>query len=248
MENEPSQATQIPANEGAAVQQNDAPQTNGGEGNNQAPAAPANNGGPETHGFTPEQLAEMKRFFENNGGFEAVKSKLSNPQKQPEPQVQQPEQQPAQQPQQPEPVKVPDGYRTPQEMTLNRYLNDLTNSEKYAPIREYMEKDNGKEMFADLKAFNIPVMDDAGNINVDGINRWLGVKLQTVPAKQASGTPNESSAPTVEYIQVGEEIKSAQEAEEVLRQSAALKAQGLAPHPAHEKAAEFLKKTWAAKK
>lgn len=258
MDNEPSQETTAPANEGAAIQQGNAPQDNGGAGDTQTSGSTtqsSNTGATTgadttTAGFSAEQLAEMKKFFDNNGGFEAVKSKLSNPQKQPEPQTQQVQQSQPQQPQmqQPEPAKVPDGYRTPQEMNLNRYLNDLANSSQYEPIREYIEKDNGKEFFGDLKAFNIPVMDDAGNINVDGINRWLGVKLQTVPAKQPAGTPSESSAPTVDYVQVGEEIKNAAEAEAVIRQTAALKAQGLAPHPANAKAVEFLKKQWGGKR
>lgn len=259
MDNEPSQAAQAPANEGAAIQQGNAPQDNGGAGDNGANTtpSPSSNGGTSTAadtttaGFSTEQLAEMKKFFDNNGGFDAVKSKLSNPQKQPEPQMQQPQAQPqAQQPQmqQPEPVKAPAGYRTQQEIGLNYYLNTLKNSAQYEPIREYMEKDNGEEFFKDLEAFNIPVMDNLGNINVDGINRWLGVKLQTVPAKQPAGTPSESPAPTVDYVQVGEEIKSAAEAEAVVRQTAALKAQGLAPHPANAKAIEFLKKAYTGNK
>ena len=36
---------------------------------------------PDMHGFTSEQLAEMKKFYDANGGFEKVKSKISNPEK-----------------------------------------------------------------------------------------------------------------------------------------------------------------------
>ena len=52
--------------------------------NNNEPApvqtsAPAQS--PDMHGFTSEQLADMKKFFDNNGGFDAIKSKISNPEK-----------------------------------------------------------------------------------------------------------------------------------------------------------------------
>ena len=36
---------------------------------------------PDMHGFTSEQLADMKKFFDNNGGFDGVKAKISNPEK-----------------------------------------------------------------------------------------------------------------------------------------------------------------------
>ena len=49
-----------------------------------APAQPA----VDMHGFTSEQLADMRKFYDANGGYDKVKSRISNP----EP-VRQPEQQ-----------------------------------------------------------------------------------------------------------------------------------------------------------
>ena len=43
---------------------------------------------PDMHGFTSDQLAEMQKFFEANGGFDKIKSRISNP----EPKVEQPAQ------------------------------------------------------------------------------------------------------------------------------------------------------------
>ena len=39
----------------------------------EAPAAP------DMHGFTSEQLADMQKFFQANGGYDKVKSRISNP-------------------------------------------------------------------------------------------------------------------------------------------------------------------------
>ena len=40
---------------------------------------------PDMHGFTSDQLADMKKFFDSQGGYEKVKSRISNPQNYSEP-------------------------------------------------------------------------------------------------------------------------------------------------------------------
>ena len=94
MDNTPNEApAAAPAAESVAT-----PNTN--ENTSQAPAMP------DMHGFTSEQLADMKKFFDNNGGFDKIKARISNPEPKPVEQPAQPVQQQApvqpQQPQQPQ--------------------------------------------------------------------------------------------------------------------------------------------------
>lgn len=223
------------------------------QGNPQETAGATNNATPEVnlHGFTENELESMRKFFDNNGGFEGVKSRLSNPQKyanqqtqlEAQPQTQQPEPQPQPQPQTTN--QVPEGYYSQNELGFGRYMSDLANSDKYRPLHDYISGDGGKQLLDDLKSFNIQPMDSQGNINVDGITKFLDLKVQTVPATQDSVEP--SSTPTADYIQVGDEIKSFDEAARVISQSHILKAQGKPAHPAYDKALEFLKAQGKAK-
>ena len=73
--------------EAAGVAQ--APQTEATPTTNPEPAQ-----APDMHGFTSDQLADIDKFFKANGGFDAIKSKISNP----SPAVQQQTAQPVQQP------------------------------------------------------------------------------------------------------------------------------------------------------
>lgn len=210
----------------------------------------------DTHGFSQDELKELRTFIDNNGGIKKIKSFISNPQKhvqqapQQAPQQatqQQPAQpQPAGQPAQQAPTKPAEGYITQNELGFGRYMSELANGQQYAPLKDYLTKEGGKEFFDDLKAFNIQPMDNAGNINVGGIKRFLDLKVQTVPATQSSVEP--SVTPTANYVQVGEEITNFNQAMEVLAQSQQLKAQGQQPHPAYEKAKEFLESRKGQKK
>ena len=69
MENNPTEA---PA-EATKAPESEAPK----DTNNEQAASQA----PDMHGFTSEQLAEMRKFYDANGGFDKVKSKISNPEK-----------------------------------------------------------------------------------------------------------------------------------------------------------------------
>lgn len=194
----------------------------------------------DLHGFTPEQLGEMKKFFDNNGGFDSVKSKISNPQKvepQTTPQPQESTPSNASQPTQNVPSNN-SGVRSTTSMITEMYFDKLAQNPQYAGIsKEITDGTVIKEMLA--MGAN-PIMAD-GSVNVEQLTKFLDLKAKGAPAPQTSTTPEASSAPTVDYIQVGETITSQQEALQVLQQNIQLKAMGQAEHPATAKAKEFLK-------
>ena len=196
---------------------------------------------PDMHGFTSEQLADMQKFFEANGGFDKIKSRISNPEPKveqnvlntPAPRVEEP----VEQPQEPA-YRPPAGAITQEEFMARQYFDFLSKQEKYAPIaKEISEGDVLKEM----ASFNIQPMNSDGSINDQMVRRYLDLKVQTVPAKQSSATPEASAAPTVEYVPVGENITDLNQAYAVIRQDAQLKSTGQAGHPSASKAEEFIK-------
>lgn len=225
----PAEAPQAPESEATPINSNPAP-------------------APDMHGFTSEQLADMQKFFEANGGFDKIKSRISNPEPKVEtpaqPQVTQP------QPQQPQPFERP-AYRAPagsitaQEFLAKQYFESLAHEEKYAPIsKEIAEGDVLKEM----ASFNIQPLNQDGSINDTMVRRYLDLKAQTVPAKQSGATPEASAAPTVEYVPVGEKITDLNQAYAVIRQDAQLKATGQAGHPNVALAEEFIKNSYKDRK
>lgn len=197
----------------------------------EAPAAP------DMHGFTSEQLADMQKFFQANGGYEKVKSRISNPT--PAPAEEQKPVEPAQPvaPQEPE-YRAPEGSITAQEFLAKQYFGALAHEEKYAGISK--EIANG-ELLKEMAAFNISPLNRDGSINDQMVRRYLDLKAQTVAAKQTSSVPEASAAPTVDYIPVGDKITSAQQASQVLLQDSQLRARGLAGHPSAKLAEDYMK-------
>lgn len=194
----------------------------------------------DLHGFTQEQLADMRKFYDSVGGYDHVKSMVSNPQKS-EPQA-------APQPQESAPSNTPQpaqnvpsnnaGVRSTTSMITEMYFDKLAQNPQYAGIsKEITDGTVIKEMLA--MGAN-PIMAD-GSVNVEQLTKFLDMKAKGAPAPQTSTTPEASSAPTVDYVQVGETITSQQEALQVLQQNMQLKAMGQAEHPATAKAKEFLK-------
>lgn len=227
MENTPEAAGEAPV----------APQTEATPTNtNEAPAAP------DMHGFTSEQLADMQKFFEANGGFDKIKSRISNPTPAPEQKQAEPVQVKTEEPTRPqEPAyRAPEGSITAQEFLAKQYFGALANEEKYAGISK--EIANG-DLLKEMASFNISPLNRDGSINDQMVRRYLDLKAQTVPAKQSSAAPEASAAPTVEYIPVGENIADIKQAYEVIRQDALYKSRGIAGHPAAAKAEEFIKNT-----
>lgn len=192
---------------------------------------------PDMHGFTSEQLADMQKFFQANGGYDKVKSRISNPT--PASVQEQKPVEPAQ-PDEPAvaPYMPPEGAITQQEIFAKTYFDSLASQEKYAGISKEISSGAVLKEMAEL---GIRVMNPDGSINAGTVTRYLDRIAQTVPAKQSGAEPEASAAPTVDYVPVGENIKTADEARQVIMQDTQLRARGMAGHPAAQKAEEFLR-------
>lgn len=233
MDNTPNEApAAAPAAESVAT-----PNTN--ENTSQAPAMP------DMHGFTSEQLADMKKFFDNNGGFDKIKARISNPEPKPVEQPAQPVQQQApvqsQQPQQPQQLQQPkpaEGSMSVNEYIAKQYFEGFSKDPKY---KQVFDGKKSAELIKEMAGFNVYLTNLDGTINDDGVRKYLDMKAETIASHQTQITPEASAAPTVDYVQVGETINNIAEARAVLRQDAQLRASGQAGHPSIEKAREFLK-------
>lgn len=178
-----------------------------GVADNSTNTNPAPAQAPDMHGFTSEQLADMKKFFDNNGGFDGVKAKISNPEKPVEkpvensqPQTNEPTSH-TQEPMQTQVPQTPQGAITAQEFLAKQYFKSLAGEEKYAPIAKGIE--NG-DYLKEMAAFGINALNQDGSINDQKVRMYLDLKAQTVPAKPTETEPNASAAPTVSYTEVGE--------------------------------------------
>lgn len=193
---------------------------------------------PDMHGFTSEQLADIDKFFKANGGFDAIKSKISNPAPAPESvKPTEPTSQPQAQPVEPK-YQAPAGSITAQEFLAQQYFQSLSKDPKYEAIADQVA--NG-DVLKEMAAFNIQPLNQDGSINDGMVRRYLDLKAQTVPAKATSTEPNASTAPTVEYIPVGEKITDLNQAYSVLAQDAKLRASGQPGHPQIALAEAFIK-------
>lgn len=210
------------------------PNTN--ENTAQAPAMP------DMHGFTSEELAEMRKFYDNNGGFEKVKARISNPEpKAPEQPVQAQaqapvQQQPVAQPQQP--MRTPDGMLSRNDLIMRGYYERLAGEEEFKPIAKEII---GGDVLREMEMLGINPTDSNGFIDDKKIRAFLSIKAKTVPASQANSMPEASPAPTVDYIQVGDTIENMAQARAVIMQDSQLRASGQAGHPSVAKAEEFLR-------
>lgn len=226
MENTPEAAGAAPA------PQTEATPTNPNSEPAQAPASP------DMHGFTSEQLADMQKFFQANGGYDKVKSRISNPT--PAPVQEQKPVEPTQPVEPPKPAyKAPAGSITPQEFLAQQYFGALSHEEKYAAIAKEVESG---AVLKDMAAFNIHPMNEDGSINDVMVRRFLDMKAATVAAQQPASTPEASAAPTVDYVPVEGDIKDMQQAMAVLQQDSSLRAAGMAGHPSAGAAEEFMRK------
>lgn len=230
MDNTPNEAPAA----AQAVESVATPNTN--ENTAQAPAMP------DMHGFTSEELAEMRKFYDNNGGFKNVKSRISNPEPKNQEQPVQAQsqttvqQQPVAQSQQP--MRTPDGMLSRDELLMRGYYERLAGEEEFKPIaKEIIGGDALKEM----EMLGINPTDSNGFIDDKKIRAFLSIKAKTVPASQANSMPEASPAPTVDYIQVGDTIENMAQARAVIMQDSQLRASGQAGHPSVAKAEEFLR-------
>lgn len=194
---------------------------------------------PDMHGFTSEQLADMQKFFQANGGYDKVKSRISNPT--PAPIQEQKPVEPAQPAEPPKPAyKAPAGSITPQEFLAQQYFGALSHEEKYAAIAKEVESG---AVLRDMAAFNIHPMNEDGSINDAMVRRFLDMKAATVAARQPASMPEAGAAPTVDYVPVEGDIRDMQQAMAVLQQDSALRAAGMAGHPSADAAEKFMRET-----
>lgn len=214
----------------------------------EAPQAPASDKTPTTTeptltetpapavdlGLSPEQAQKFKTFIENSGGFDNAFSKLktdiSTPKSaQPSPeQPKEPTSQPQVQPVEPQ-YKAPEGSITPQEFLAQQYFQNLSRDPKYEAISQGIA--NG-DYLKEMAAFGINALNQDGSINDQKVRMYLDLKAQTVPAKSTSTEPNASTAPTVDYVSVGEKIDNIDQAYQIIMQPG---------HPRSKDAEEFIK-------
>ena len=224
MENTPEAAGAAPA-----------PQTEATPTNSNPEPAQA----PDMHGFTSEQLADMQKFFQANGGYDKVKSRISNPT--PAPVQEQKPVEPTQPAEPPKPAyRAPAGSITPQEFLAQQYFGALSHEEKYAAIAKEVESG---AVLRDMAAFNIHPMNEDGSINDVMVRRFLDMKAATVAARQPASMPEAGAAPTVDYVPVEGDIRDMQQAMAVLQQDSALRAGGMAGHPSADAAEKFMRET-----
>ena len=229
-------------NQVAAPQGTEATSTNSNEQSTPAPApapeAPAAPAAP-TADIPADKIEAFNKFVNANGGFEKAFAKLkadvstqaseqsTQPQPQPQPQEAVP------QPHMPE--QLPKGYMSFQESAIEGYFEKLAAKKEYAPIADKIL--NG-DVLKELAKFNIPVSNDRG-INDGQIREFLNMYAKTVPTPVPS-TPL-TNTPTVDYVKVGEQITSRDEALKILQQNMDLGKRGIAEHPQTAAAKEYLK-------
>lgn len=202
---------------------------------NTEPAKAPETNSVDLHGFTQEDLAGMRTFIDNNGGWDKIKSRISNPEKPVENPVEnsqtepQKTEEPTSHTQTESAYKAPQGAITAQEFLAKQYFKSLAGEEKYAAISKGIE--NG-DYLKEMAAFGINALNQDGSINDQKVRMYLDLKAQTVPAKPTETEPNASAAPTVSYTEVGESITDINQAYKVLMEPGN-------PHMA--KAEEFIK-------
>ena len=185
---------------------------------------------PDMHGFTSEQLAEMRKFYDANGGFDKVKSKISNPERPVEKPVENSQpQQPVAQPKEEPKYQTPAGAITQEELMAQYYFERLSKKPEYASIADEI---SGGAVLTEMAKLGIPFRNQDGSWNNDKINDYLDLRAKTVPAKPTESEPNASSAPTVDYITVGDKIENIDQAYQIIMQP---------NHPRTKDAEEFIK-------
>lgn len=184
-----------------------------------------------------KDLASIDKFLANNGGIEAFnkwKQDVSNPKPKVEekPAESKPEVSADVQSTQPQPTpqpQTPQGAITQAEFLAQQYFKALSTEEKYASIAKGIQ--NG-DYLKEMSMFGINALNPDGSINDQKVRMYLDLKAQTVPAQPTNVEPNASTAPTVNYVEVGDKIETMEQAQAVFMQ---------AGHPKRELAKEFIK-------
>lgn len=199
----------------------------------EAPATPTAN-------IPADQIEAFNKFVNANGGFEKAFAKLktdistktqAQPVQQPERQAQTPQ---SQQPQ-PQVEQVPAGYITEEEFRAQQYFQSLASEPGYESIAD---KIRSGAVLSEMAKFGIKPM-QGHMINDRQVRDFLSLYAKTVPT-QAPSSPV-TTTPTVDYVNVGDQITSRDDAIAVINQNRTLK-DGMAQHPQTEAAKEYLKK------
>lgn len=127
---------------------------------------------------------------------------------------------------------------TMNEYLAKRYFMDLAEEEKYSGIAKELRSG---EILNEMSSLGIKAVYPDGSIDEDKLVKFLDLKAQTVPARQSGAEPEAATAPTVDYVPVGENIRSMDEARAVIMQDMQLKRSGQAGHPSVQKAEEYLR-------
>lgn len=174
----------------------------------QAPEAPQT---PDL-GLTPEQAEKFSKFISSNGGFDSAFAKLkadvtgrqkdapAEPAKAPVVENTTPEPAPAQSQ---TPVKLAEGFVTPQEMMSQMYNEKLASKPEYAGIKEDIESG---AYLKEMASFGMTPVDAAGNLNDAVIRKFLDMKAKTVPAP-APSTPM-TNTPLKQYTEFEGDISN----------------------------------------
>lgn len=165
-------------------------------------------------GLTVEQAEQFKKFMDSNGGYEKVFAKIKSdvtgrqkdapaePTPAPTPQATTPEPQaPAQ------PVKLGEGFVSPQEIMAGLYNEKIAATPEYAGIKDDILSGN---YLKEMASMGMTPVDGAGNLNLKVINQFLDLKAKTVPAP-APEAPM-TNVPLKQYTEVEGDITSYEQA------------------------------------
>lgn len=177
------------------------------------------------NGIIPKNQEGVDTLLRNDPGFiggNAVAQPSTSPQQSTEPATQAAPTAPA---------KPAEGYLSPTDIAALQYTEML--AKKYEPIKDYV---SGGQYLKDMAEMGMTPVDAQGNMNDAAIRKFLDMKAQTVPA-QSPAAPV-TSTPTVDYVQIAENITSMDEALAVIKQNQTLG--GVALHPRTEDAKKFI--------
>lgn len=239
MENTPM-APSEPATPAASV--SETTPTNSNAAPATAPAAPVAN-------IPADKIEAFNKFIDANGGYDKAFAKLKSDVSTP---AQAQPQQHAQQQLQPNavpqndvevgngPFNIPKGFVTPQEVAAQQYFMGIANEEKYAPIADEIRSGS---IFKEMRKFGIQPVQN-GMFNDRQIRNFLDLYAKTKPAVPTTETV--TSTPTVDYVNVGDQVQSRDDALKILAQNQKL-GNGIAKHPQTDAAMSFLKEYYKKK-
>jgi hypothetical protein len=193
---------------------------------NPAPAAPAAQAAaPATPtpvaNIPADKIEAFNKFIDANGGYDKafakLKSDVSSPAQQQPQQVQQPQQATQRDVEMGNgPFGVPKGYVTPQEVAAEQYFMSLANKEEYAPIADEIRSGS---VLKEMSKFGIRPVEN-GMFNDAKIRNFLNLYAKTKPAVPTTETI--TTTPTVDYVNVGEQVTSRDDALKILAQNRTL--------------------------